>query len=66
MQAGRISLPTYISQQNELESLEGRIGCGSSQHPYCAPFSLTVYSGFSIYPRASVEHLDPYLHCSGI
>ena len=36
--------------------------------PQCVrvPFSLTVYSGFSIAPRASVEHLDPYLHCSGI
>ena len=33
---------------------------------YAVPFSLTVYSGFSIAPRASVEHLDPYLHCSGI
>ena len=66
MQAGRISLPTYFSKQNELESREGCAGHGFSQHLYCAPFSLTVYSGFSIAPRASVEHLDPHLHCSGI
>ena len=35
-------------------------------NPLMCPISLTVHSGFSIAPRASVEHLDPYLHCSGI
>ena len=40
MQAGRISLPTYFSQQNELESPEGRAGHGFSEHPNYLRFDV--------------------------
>ena len=48
------------------EILHSDMSLPKKPHRQAHLFSLTVCSGFSISPRASVKHLDPYLHCSGI